>query len=75
MPWRSYSKQREKGAGMKTINMGDKIELTALQLVYLLDDAMETLCLIAEDGQEVDTLVIAKEKVLELFRKRKGDGQ
>lgn len=52
---------------MKTINMGDKVELTALQLVYLLDDAMETLCLRAEDGEEVDTMVIAKEKVLELF--------
>ncbi len=60
---------------MKTINMGDKVELTALQLIYLLDDAMETLCLRAEDGQEVNTLVIAKEKVLELFRKRKVDGQ
>lgn len=45
---------------MKTINMGDKVELTALQLVYLLDD-----------GQEVDTMVIAKEKVLELFERRK----
>lgn len=53
------------------INMGDKIEISALQLVYLLDDAMETLCLLAEDGQEVDTMVIAKEKVLELFNKRK----
>lgn len=56
---------------MKTINMGDKVELTALQLVYLLDEAMETLCLRAEDGQEVDTMVIAKEKVLELFERRK----
>ncbi len=56
---------------MITLDMGAKVELTALQLVYLLDDAMETLCLLAEDGQEVDTLVIAKEKVLELFRKRK----
>lgn len=37
---------------MKTINMGDKVELTALQLVYLLDDAMEALCLRAEDGEE-----------------------
>ncbi|MBQ7022267.1 MAG: hypothetical protein IJN29_01720 [Akkermansia sp.] len=52
---------------MKTIDMGDKVELTALQLVYLLDDAMETLCLRAEDGQEVDTMVIAKEKVMEVL--------
>ena len=59
---------------MKSINMGDKVELTALQLIYLLDDAMETLWLRAEDGQEVDTMVIAKEKVLELFRKRKEEG-
>ena len=59
---------------MKTINMGEKITLTALQLVYLLDDAMETLCLRAEDGQEVDTMVIAKEKVLELFERTKVRG-
>lgn len=44
---------------MKTINMGDKVELTALQLVYMLD------------GEELDTMVIAKEKVLELFERRK----
>lgn len=56
---------------MKTINMGEKITLTALQLLYLLDDAMETLCLRAEDGQEVNTMVIAKEKLLELFERRK----
>ena len=56
---------------MKTINMGDKVELTALQLIYLLDDAMETLCLLAEDGQEVDTMQIASKKVMEFFRKRK----
>lgn len=55
----------------KAVNMGDKVELTALQLIYLLDDAMETLCLLAEDGQEVDTMQIATKKVMELFRKRK----
>lgn len=59
---------------MKTINMGEKITLTALQLVYLLDDAMETLCLRAEDGQEVDTMVIAREKVMELFERTKVRG-
>ena len=59
---------------MKYINMGDKVELTALQLVYLLDDAMETLCLRAEDGQEVDTMVIAKEKVVALFERTKVRG-
>ena len=53
------------------INMGDKIELTALQLVYLLDYAMETLILLAEDGQEIDTMQIATNKVVELFNKRK----
>lgn len=56
---------------MKALNMSDKIELTALQLVYLLDDALETLCLRAEDGQEVDTMAIATEKVVALFKKRK----
>ena len=53
------------------INMGDKIELTALQLVYLLDDAMETLILLSEDGQEINTMQIASEKVQVLFKKRK----
>jgi hypothetical protein len=53
------------------INMGDKIELTALQLVYLLDDALETLILLAEDGQEIDTMQIANNKVVEIFNKRK----
>lgn len=57
---------------MKSIDMNAKVELTALQLVYLLDDAMETLCLRAEDGQEVDTMVVAKEKVLELFGRTRG---
>lgn len=57
---------------MNAINMSDKVELTALQLVYLLNEAMETLCLRLEDGQEVDTMVIAKEKVLDLFERRKG---
>ena len=56
---------------MNGINMGEKVELTVLQLVYLLDDAMETLCLRAEDGQVINTLEIAKEKVLELVKKRK----
>ena len=54
---------------MKFVNMGDKVELTALQLVYLLDEAMESLILRAEDGQEVDTMEIAKEKVLEFMAK------
>lgn len=57
---------------MTGINMGEKVELTVLQLVYLLDDAMETLILRAEDGQEVDTMVIAKEKVLALVKTQKG---
>lgn len=56
---------------MNNININDKIELTVLQLVYLLDNAMETLCLLAEDGQDVDTMVIASKKVQELFERRK----
>lgn len=56
---------------MKSVNMGDKVELTALQLVYLLDEAMESLILRAEDGQAVDTMEVAKEKVLALFEKRR----
>lgn len=56
---------------MNSINMSEKVELTVLQLVYLLDDAMETLILRAEDGQVVNTLGIAQEKVLEYVKKRK----
>lgn len=56
---------------MNSINMGENVELTVLQLVYLLDDAMETLILRAQDGQVVNTLGIAQEKVLELVKKRK----
>ena len=56
---------------MNGINMGEKVELTVLQLIYLLDDAMETLILRAEDGQVINTLEIAQEKVLELVKKRK----
>lgn len=57
---------------MNGINMGEKVELTVLQLVYLLDDAMETMILRAEDGQVVNTLEIAQEKVLELVKKQQG---
>ena len=53
------------------VEMGEEITLTALELLLLLDDAMETLCLRLEDGQEVDTMMLAKEKVLELTKKRK----
>lgn len=53
------------------VEMGAKITLTALELLLLLDDTMETLCLRLEDGQEVDTMLLAKEKVLELTKKRK----
>lgn len=56
---------------MNSINMSEKVELTVLQLVYLLDEAMETLILRAEDGQVVNTLGIAQEKVLEYVKKRK----
>ena len=60
---------------MNSINMGEKVELTVLQLVYLLDDAMETLILRAGDGQVVNTLGIAQEKVLEYVKKRKEQQQ
>lgn len=56
---------------MTGIDMSEKVELTVLQLVYLLDDAMETLILRAEDGQVVNSLGIAQEKVLEYVKKRK----
>ena len=53
------------------VEMGAKITLTALELLLLLDDAMETMCLRLEDGQEVDTMLLAKEKILELTKKKK----
>ena len=53
------------------VETGAKITLTALELLLLLDDAMETLCLRLEDGQEVDTMLLAKEKTLELIKKIK----
>lgn len=56
---------------MKTINMCEKITLTALQLVYLLDEAIEEGLLQAEDALGVNTLALAKEKVLEFFERRK----
>lgn len=59
---------------MKTINMGDKVELTALQLVYLLDEAIEEGLLQAEDALGVNTLALAKEKVLEFFERTKVRG-
>ena len=59
---------------MKTINMGEKITLTALQLVYLLDEAIEEGLLQAEDALGVNTLALAKEKVLELFERTKVRG-
>ena len=52
------------------VEMGAKITLTALELLLLLDDAMETMCLRLEDGQEVDTMLLAKEKILELTKKK-----
>lgn len=57
---------------MKTINLGEMITLTALQLVYLLDEAIEEGLLQAEDALDVNTLALAKEKVLELFEQKKG---
>lgn len=52
----------------QSLALGAKIELTALQLVYLLDDALVTLCLLASMGEEIDTMKIASQKVTELFR-------
>lgn len=52
----------------QSLELGVKIELTALQLVYLLDDALVSLCLLASMGEEIDTMKIASQKVTELFR-------
>ena len=59
---------------MKSIDMGATVELTALQLVYLLDEAIEEGLLQAEDALGVNTLALAMEKVLELLERTKGRG-
>ena len=56
---------------MNKFEMSDKIELTALELVHLLDDAMGTLCQLYKYGQYVTPILIADSKVRELFKRRK----
>lgn len=41
------------------VQMGDKIELTALQLVYLLDDFILDMLDILDAGETIDTTAVA----------------
>lgn len=59
---------------MSSIGMGDKIELTALQLLYLLSDTIEAVFERAEEGGELDPMAIAKEKTIEVFNRKREKG-
>ncbi len=56
---------------MNKININDKIELTVLQLHYLLEDAMVTLCRRYAKRQDVKPSIIAGEIVREFLKRRK----
>lgn len=51
--------------------MSDKIELTVLQLHYMLEDAMVRLCHRYAKGEDVKPIIIAGEIIRELFVLRK----
>ena len=58
------------------INMGDKIELTALQLLYLISNSIDEFC--AEHYEEDNCFVslgFAKDKVIEIFEKAKEENE
>ena len=55
----------------KAVQMSEKVELTALQLVMLLDVAIcEAICRI-EDGVDFDTMEVATNVAVEYVKKRK----
>lgn len=56
---------------MKEFEMSDKIELTVLQLHYMLEDAMVRLCHRYAKGEDVKPIIIACEIIRELFVLRK----
>ena len=43
----------------KAVQMGDKVELTALQLIYLLDEVILDVLDRVEAGEDVDTMEVA----------------
>lgn len=56
---------------MKSVSMGDKIELTALQLLYLLNDTIEAAFKRAKTGRKLDTLLLAQQKTIDIFRRKR----
>lgn len=61
---------------MDSVNMADKVELSALQLVMWADELIGAAFDIALEEGEVDSMVFASKKVAELFRQhRRKEGQ
>ena len=59
----------------KSVQMGDKVELTALQLVYLLDKAICEAINRIEDGEDFDTMEVATNVAVEYVKNRKEQQQ
>lgn len=55
----------------KSVQMGDKIELTALQLVYLLDDFILDVLDSIEAGETIDTTAEATQYAVSYVKKYK----
>lgn len=55
----------------KSVQMGDKVELTALQLVYLLDKAICEAINRIEDGKDFNTMEVATNVAVEYVKNRK----
>lgn len=53
----------------KSVQMGDKIELTALQLVYLLDDFILDVLDSVEAGETIDTTAVATQYAVSYVKK------
>ena len=52
-----------------TVQMGEKIELTALQLVYLLDDFILDVLDSIEAGETIDTTAVATQYAVSYVKK------
>ena len=53
----------------KPVQMGEKVDLTALQLVYLLDDVILDVLDRAEAGEAIDTTSVATQFAVSYVRK------
>ncbi len=54
-----------------TVQMGEKIELTALQLVYLLDDFILDVLDSVEAGETIDTTAVATQYAVSYVKKHR----